>query len=150
MKTSEHGIALIKAREGFRDHAYPDPGSGGDPWTIGYGSTHGVHKGMVITEEQATAMLAADLHLFEATVMHGVKVALSQDEFDALVSLCYNIGPRAFLGSTVLKRLNAEDRTGAAEAILMWNKAGGKVVQGLVNRREAEQAQFLNGKSDLA
>jgi lysozyme len=51
MKTSEHGIALIKQREGFRSHAYPDPGSGGDPWTVGFGSTHGVHEGMVVTEE---------------------------------------------------------------------------------------------------
>jgi lysozyme len=95
-------------------------------------------------------MLAADLHLFEAVVEHGVKVALSQDEFDALVSLCYNIGPRAFLGSTVLKRLNADDRTGAANAMLMWDKAHHHVMAGLHHRREEERAEFLGGRGDAA
>ena len=143
MKTSEHGIKLIQQREGFREHAYPDPGSGGDPWTVGYGSTHGVHEGMTVTEAQASAMLAADLHLFEATVQHGVKVALTQNQFDALVSLVYNIGPRNFLGSTVLKRLNAGDYAGAADAMLMWDKAAHHVMAGLHRRREQEREEFL-------
>lgn len=144
MRTSEHGIDLIKRREGFRSHAYPDPGSpDGNPWTIGYGSTHGVHEGMVVTEEQATEMLKADLHLFEAVVDHGVKVPLEQHEHDALVSLVYNIGPRAFLGSTVLKRLNANDRQGAADAMLMWDKNAHHVMAGLHRRREEERKEFL-------
>ena len=143
MKTSEHGIALIKAREGFREHAYPDPGSGGDPWTVGYGSTHGVHPGMVVTEELATAMLENDLHLFEAVVEHGVSVPINQNQFDALVSLTYNIGPRNFLGSTVLKRLNAGDYAGAADAMLMWDKAAHHVMAGLHRRREQERDEFL-------
>jgi len=143
MKTSEHGIELIKGREGFRAVAYPDPATNGDPWTVGFGSTHGVHPGMTVTKQQAHDMLMRDLHLFEAAVEHGVTVEINQDQFDALVSLCYNIGPRNFLGSTVLRRLNAGDVYGAADAMLMWDKANHKVMAGLHHRREDERDEFL-------
>lgn len=143
MRTSEHGIALIKAHEGFRSHAYPDPGTGGDPWTVGYGTTHHVHPNTVVTEQQAHDMLVAELPVYEAAVSHGVTVPLAQHEFDALVSFVYNVGARHFLGSTALRKLNAGDRHGAAEALLMWNKAGGHVMAGLTKRREDERNLFL-------
>lgn len=143
MMISDNGIRLIKEHEGFRSHAYPDPGSGGDPWTVGYGSTHDVHPGTVVTEREAEAMLIADIHVYEAAVNHGVRVPISQGQFDALVSLCYNIGVRHFLGSTVLKRLNASDFQGAADAFLMWDKAAHHVMAGLHKRREDERRVFM-------
>jgi len=143
MKTSEHGIELIKAHEGLRLEAYPDPGSGGEPWTIGYGSTKHVHPGMRITKEQAHDMLVADLSIYEAAVNHAVHVSISQNEFDALVSFVYNVGVRNFLGSSVLRRLNNHDLAGAADALLMWDKASHHVMAGLHKRREDERNLFL-------
>jgi lysozyme len=143
MKTSAAGIDLIKAHEGFRSHAYPDPGSGGDPITIGYGSTHGVHLGMVVTEPEADAMLRRELPIYEAVVNHGVHVEMTQHEFDALVSFVYNVGARNFLGSTVLRKLNAGDKHGAADALLMWNRASHHVMAGLTKRRHDERDLFL-------
>ncbi len=143
MKTSAAGIELIKAHEGLRLVAYPDPGSGGDPWTIGHGTTHGVHPGMKITAEQAHLMLVKELPIYENTVNHGVHVEITQPEFDALVSLVYNIGARNFLGSTVLRKLNAGDKQGAADAILLFNKASHHVMAGLTKRRHDERALFL-------
>jgi lysozyme len=145
MKTSSKGIKLIKDHEGLRTHAYPDPGTGGDPWTIGYGTTHNVHPGMVITEEQAEHLLISELPVYEAAVNHGVKVPLEQHEFDALVSFVYNVGAKHFLGSTLLRKLNAGDKEGAAEAFTMWNKGGGHVLAGLTTRRNDEKTLFLNG-----
>ncbi|WP_312069487.1 lysozyme, partial [Acinetobacter sp.] len=78
-----------------------------------------------------------------ASVNNLVKVPLSQNQFDALVSLTYNIGSTAFKNSTLLKKLNAKDYAGAADQFLRWNKGGGKVLKGLVRRREAERALFL-------
>ena len=143
MKTSAAGIELIKSHEGLRLTAYPDPASGGDPWTIGYGTTHGVHPGMKITAEQAHLMLVNELPVYEAVVNHGVHVEMTQNEFDALVSLVYNIGARNFLGSTALRKLNAGDKQGAADAILMWDKGHHHVMAGLHRRRADERAVFL-------
>ena len=143
MKTSEKGLALIRQHEGFRSHAYPDPGSGGDPITIGYGSTHGVHLGMVVTEVEADAMLRRELPIYEAVVNHGVHVEITQHEFDALVSFVYNVGSRNFLGSTALRKLNAGDKQGAADALLMWNHASHHVMAGLTKRRHDERNLFL-------
>lgn len=144
MKTSKHGIELIKLHEGHRLVAYPDPASGGEPWTIGYGSTHGVHPGMRITEAQAEEMLVADLEKFETFINDHVKVSLTQNQFDALVSLVYNIGMTNFLHSTVLRDLNAGDKTGAANAFLMWDRAAHHVVAGLHHRREDEKKLFMS------
>ena len=143
VKTSEKGIELIRKHEGFRSHAYPDPGSGGDPITIGYGSTHGVHLGMVVTEAEADAMLRRELPIYEAVVNHGVHVEITQHEFDALVSFVYNVGSRNFLGSSVLRKLNAGDKHGAAESFLLWNKASHHVMAGLTKRRHDERSLFL-------
>ena len=117
-------------------------------WTIGIGTTvypNGlkVKKGDKCTQEQALEYLQHDLKSFEKTVNDSVKVPLSQNQFDALVSLAYNIGSAAFKNSTLLKKLNAKDFTGAADQFLRWNKGGGKVLKGLVRRRDAERALFL-------
>lgn len=146
MKTSEKGIALIKLHEGIRLVAYPDPASGGKPWTIGYGSTHGVRPGMRITEQQAHDMLIASLPDYEAPINENVKVGLSQAQFDALVSFTYNVGPHAFLGSSVLSKLNAGDTAGAADALLLWDRAAHHVVPGLLHRRQDERKLFLSAQ----
>lgn len=143
MKTSPKGIALIKSAEGLRLKAYPDPGTGGLPWTIGYGSTLGVTRTMVITAEQAEQMLAVDLVRFERAVERLVEVPINQGQFDALVSFAYNVGEGNFAKSTLLRRLNSGDSQGAAEQFGRWVNAGGKVLQGLVKRRAAERALFL-------
>lgn len=143
MKTSPKGIALIKSAEGLRLKAYPDPGTGGLPWTIGYGSTSGVTRNMAITEAQAEQMLGADLVRFERIVERLVRVPLNQGQFDALVSFTYNVGEGNFTKSTLLRQLNAGDTAGAAEQFSRWVHAGGKVLPGLVKRRAAERAMFL-------
>lgn len=143
MKTSPKGIALIKSAEGLRLKAYPDPGTGGLPWTIGYGSTSGVTRNMVITEAQAEQMLAADLVRFERIVERLVRVPVDQGQFDALVSFTYNVGEGNFTKSTLLSKLNAGDTSGAAEQFSRWVHAGGKVLPGLVTRRAAERSLFL-------
>ncbi len=143
MKTSPKGVALIKSAEGLRLKAYPDPGTGGVPWTIGYGSTSGVTRNMVITEAQAEQMLSEDLVRFERIVDRLVRVPVNQGQFDALVSFTYNVGEGNFTKSTLLRKLNAGDAAGAAEQFSRWVNAGGKVLLGLVKRRAAERSLFL-------
>lgn len=147
MKTSDRGIALIKAHEGLRLEAYPDPAHGWKVATIGFGHTTAagppkVERGMKITEAGADAILRQDLAKFERYVLDAVKVPLSQNEFDALVSFTFNLGPGNLRSSTLLRKLNAGDRAGAADEFLKWTRAGGKTLPGLVKRREAERALF--------
>ena len=143
MKTSNIGINLICGFEGLELKAYDD---GVGVWTIGYGTTviNGVKvkKGDTCTIEQAKSYMAQDLKKFESAVDILVKVPLNQNQFDALVSLTYNIGTGAFKDSTLLKKLNAKDYKGAAAQFDRWNKGGGKVMQGLVNRRAKERKLF--------
>lgn len=148
MQTSEKGIALIKAHEGLRLEAYPDPAHGWAVPTIGYGHTSAagsppVTKGMKITEAGATEILRNDLRKFERYVLDAVTVPLNQNQFDALVSFTFNLGPGNLRKSTLLRKLNARDYAGAADQFLVWNKAGGKVLNGLTKRRTAERALFL-------
>lgn len=143
--TSYVGLDLIASFEGTRLQSYDD---GVGVWTIGIGTTvypNGVKvkKGDTCTLEQAKSYFAHDLKRFEASVNNLVKVPLSQNQFDALVSLVYNIGSGNFGSSTLLKKLNAKDYQGAADQFQQWNKGGGKVLKGLVRRREAERALFL-------
>lgn len=140
MKTSDKGIALIKQFEGLRLDAYICPA--GVP-TIGYGTTRNVKMGQSITEADADRMLCEDLTTFEACVTNSVDAPLTQEQFDALVCFVYNLGCGAFKGSTLLKKINAQD-PGAADEFLRWNKAGGRVLPGLTRRREAERALFLS------
>ncbi|MDE9603724.1 lysozyme [Citrobacter freundii] len=149
MITSEKGIRLIKQFEGCRLTAYPDPGTGGDPWTIGYGWTHPVDgkpvkRGMTIDQQTADRLLKTGLVGYENDVLKVVRVKLTQGQFDALVSFSYNVGSRALSTSTLLKKLNAGDIKGAADEFLRWNKSGGKVMPGLTNRRKAEREVFLS------
>lgn len=146
MNTSAAGIALIQRFEGCKLESYPDPGTGGDPWTIGYGHTGAeVVRGMRIPQETADAWLAADLVRFERCVEDAASVPLTQAQFDALVSLAFNIGCGALRGSTLIKRLNEADYAAAAEQFGRWNKAGGKEMAGLTRRRAAERELFLEG-----
>ena len=145
MSTSQNGINLISSFEGCELKAYLCPAK---VWTIGFGTTvypNGVKvkKGDSCTLEQAKQFKAHDLKRFEKTVNNLVKVPLTQNQFDALVSLTYNIGTGAFEESTLLKKLNTGDYQGAADQFTVWNKGGGKVLQGLVNRRAKEKEVFL-------
>lgn len=142
---SDSGMKLLEQFEGLRLESYLD--SAGIA-TIGWGSIkypngNKVKLGDKITKDQAKEYKLHDLKEFKSTVNTSVKVPLTQNQYDALVSLSYNIGSGAFKNSTLLKKLNIGDYKGAAEQFLAWNKAGGKKVQGLVNRREAERKLFL-------
>jgi lysozyme len=141
VKTSDRGIELIKNAEGCRLQTYLCPA--GIP-TIAYGRTQGVKMGMKITQAEADEMLRQDLAEFEAAVTKYVRVPLTQHQFDALVCWTYNVGIGALSTSTLLKKLNAKDYAGAANEFERWNKGGGKVLPGLVKRRVAEKALFLN------
>ncbi|WP_336021457.1 lysozyme, partial [Acinetobacter pittii] len=143
--TSDVGVDLITGFEGTRFKAYDD---GVGVWTIGTGTTvypNGVKvkKGDTCTAEQAKTYFKHDLAKFEKAVNESVTVPLTQNQFDALVSLTYNIGSGAFKSSNLLKLLNKGDYQGAADQLLRWNKAKGKVLNGLVRRREAERTLFL-------
>lgn len=145
MSTSQNGINLISSFEGCELKAYLCPAK---VWTIGFGTTvypNGVKvkKGDSCTLDQAKQFKAHDLKRFEKTVDDLVQVPLTQNQFDALVSLTYNIGPGAFEKSTLLKKLNTGDYQGTADQFTVWNKGGGKVLQGLVNRRAKEKEVFL-------
>lgn len=146
MQTSKTGFDLIKHYEGLKLTAYPDPATGSTPWTIGYGSTAGVKQGMKINESQANSMLRADVAKFEKDINRLVKVKLTQSQFDALVSFVYNLGPTNFANSTLLTQLNAGNYKLVPDQIRRWNKANGKVMAGLVRRRESEAKLFETGK----
>jgi lysozyme len=142
MKINAKGLELIKSFEGLRLEAYKCPAN---VWTVGYGST-GPHvkPGLVITPGEAERLLMNDLSRFEAGVAAMVTGApTSEDEFAALVALSFNIGLNALARSTVLRRHKQGNKVGAANAFLMWNKAGGRVLPGLVRRREAERELYL-------
>ncbi|WP_426575979.1 lysozyme [Xenorhabdus stockiae] len=143
MEISDKGLECIKQYEGLKLKAYPDPATGGTPWTIGFGHTKGVKKGDVITEQQAEIFLHDDLQPIYTTLRRLVKVPLSQSQFDALCSFIFNCGRGNFSGSTLLKKLNQGDYSGAAVEFSRWNKAAGKVMRGLDNRRASERQMFL-------
>ncbi|CAM8556988.1 lysozyme [Enterobacter hormaechei subsp. xiangfangensis] len=146
MQTSDKGVALIKQFEGCKLTAYQDSVG---VWTIGYGWTQPVdgkpiRAGMTIKQETAERLLKTGLVSYESDVSRLVKVGLTQGQFDALVSFTYNLGARSLSTSTLLRKLNIGDYAGAADEFLRWNKAGGKVLNGLTRRREAERALFLS------
>lgn len=144
MQISQNGLAVLKHFEGCELKAYPDPATGGAPWTIGYGHTGPeVKRGLVWTQEQADKALVADLHKFETAVSAIVRVPLTQGQFDALVCFTYNLGIGNLQKSTLLAMVNARNYDGAAEQFKRWNKANGKPMRGLTRRRAAEQCLFL-------
>lgn len=141
MNLSSRGLSLIKEFEGLSLTAYKCPAG---IWTIGYGSTGDrVYPGMQIDKSYAERMLLEDLLRFEKGVESLVRVPLSQGAYDALVSFSFNLGVGALSRSTLLKKLNSGDYSGAADEFLRWNKAGGRVLKGLVRRRKAERNLFL-------
>jgi GH24 family phage-related lysozyme (muramidase) len=141
MKTSQVGIDFIKEFEAFEPRPYR---CSANRMTIGYG--HVIRSGediTVLTEQQASDLLAKDLERFEADVLGAIDVPLEQHQFDALVSLAFNIGGSAFKGSTLARILNEREYKSAAEQVLRWDKVNGKPLAGLTRRRKAERAMFL-------
>lgn len=132
---SAAALVGIAGYEGYRSEAYKD--IAGVP-TIGYGETAGVKMGDTTTPERALVQLLSSTEKHADAIRECIKVPLYQYEFDAYVSLAYNIGTSAFCSSTLVKKLNQGDYQGACEQIKRWNKSKGKVIQGLVNRRESE------------
>jgi lysozyme len=153
MMINKAGIDLIKEFEGFKSEAYLDTLAKPALWTIGYGTTEraGVgivpRAGMKITEKQATEYLQKAVDKFAGQVLAVLKRPATDNQLAAMVSLAYNIGPSAFARSSVLKRFNEGKFQAAADAFLLWNKAGGKVLRGLERRRARERELFLMADS---
>jgi lysozyme len=152
MKTSADGIAVIKHFEGLFLKAYPDPKTGGEPWTAMYGATGpDIRKGMVFTQEQADARLSADLASRESDATQAIRVPMSQGQYDAFVSILFNVGLgspahdgivrlKSGYPSTLLRLLNETNYLGARSQFAAWVSPGSNVEHGLRKRRRAEQA----------
>lgn len=145
-KTNKAGLDLIKSFEGLYLKPYLCPAS--IP-TIGYGSTYYEDNTKVslqdpaITEERAVQLLQSHLEEHERYVEKLVKININDNQFSALVSFCYNVGPSSLKKSTLIRLLNDGDIAGAGEQFLRWNKANGKELPGLTRRRQAERSLFL-------
>ena len=144
MEISQVGIELIKQFEGCRLKAYKDAVG---VWTIGYGHTVDVKEGIEISQHQADVILQVDLYEYEDYINKYVQVSLTQNQFDALVSWVYNLGAGNLQSSTMLRVLNEGKYSEVPSQMKRWNKAGGKVLQGLVRRREAEADLFNDDSS---
>lgn len=140
LSLSASALVGIATWEGFSSKAYQDIVG---IWTIGFGTTEGVKQGQTIDPVKALQRKMNDVQKFEGAIKQCVKVPLHQHEYDAYLSLAYNIGPTAFCNSTLVRRLNQEQYDLACREILRWDKAGGKAVRGLTLRREAEYRQCM-------
>jgi len=146
MRINKTGLDLIKEFEGFRSEAYKDSAG---VWTIGYGTTGRAGVGIVprpggtITQAEAEYYLEKAIGKFSEAIAPKITAPINENEFSAFVSLAYNIGPGAFVRSSALRHFNAGNKALAADAFLLWKMAGGKVLAGLVRRREAERKLFL-------
>ena len=140
-------VALVREFESFQPIAYLDDAN---VWTIGYGTTAAAgvgitpKLGMRITEAEAEEYLRRGLDKFAALIRPKITRPTTPAEFGAMLSLAYNIGPTAFARSSVLRWFNGGDKDEAADAFRLWNRAGGRVLKGLVRRREAERDLFLS------
>lgn len=147
MQISEQGIEFIKSKEGFSAIPYEDCGGVA---TIGYGTTYyfdGEHVTMDdadISETDATECLQYVCNHMAAHINDLVQININQYQIDALIDFCYNLGIQSLADSTLLKYINNSDFNNAATEFLKWDHAGGKVIQGLLNRRKAEKELFLN------
>jgi lysozyme len=141
MNISAEGLSLIKKFEGCELKAYR---CAANVLTIGYGSTKGVTEDMEITQEEAESLLQEEMHEYEGYINDMVKVPLEQHQFDAMVSWVFNLGSGNLSSSTLLKKLNNSEYDEVPAQIRRWNKAGGKVLDGLIRRREAEAKMFMN------
>lgn len=159
MKVSDVGRALIDRNEGDELHAYPDPATGGKPWTIGRGHTAGVYPGMVITQAQSDKLFDDDLDTVYGPHVEKLLAGAptTQAQFDAMVSLAYNIGEGdwengridrhdagGFEDSSILKHHLRGEYLAAADAFALWNKAGGRVMAPLTRRRLEEEKLYLS------
>tara|TARA_R100000664_G_scaffold22707_2_gene32204 strand:+ start:187 stop:639 length:453 start_codon:yes stop_codon:yes gene_type:complete len=142
MKISEEGISLIKSYEGCELKAYQDSVG---VWTIGYGHIKDVKEGDQINQDEAEHLLKEEMPEYEGYINDMVKVPLQQNQFDALCSWVFNLGPKNLSESTLLRVLNDQKYNEVPEQIKRWNKAGGVILGGLVKRREAE-ANLFEGK----
>lgn len=153
MKTSEAGKEFIKSFESCRLAAYPDPATGGEPWTIGWGRTTGVKRGDTCTQEQADKWFDEEIEQRERDVNFLIKVPLTQYQFDAVMSFDYNVGSdidddnvaEGLGDSTLLRLLNQGDYTGAAAQFDKWNRGPYGPLLGLTKRRAAERKMFETG-----
>jgi lysozyme len=144
---SPEGLDLVKTFESFKPNAYYDRGGKKGTLTVGYGFTKhdipSLNENFVMDKPAAEKLLPNLITNKYGSVVSGtVKVPLNDQQYSALASLAYNIGPTAFKNSTLVKKLNSGDMEGAAQEFAKWNKAGGKPVEGLTRRRTAEQALF--------
>ena len=139
MKCSQEGLELIKKFEGCKLKSYKCPAG---VWTIGYGHTEDVKEGDIVSPQEADKLLRADVFKFEEYVADNVTVKLTQNQFDALVTWTFNLGVGNLRNSTMLKKLNNTDYTSVPFEMKRWNKAGGKTLDGLVRRRQAESLLF--------
>lgn len=144
MKTGSEGIELMHHFESCELEAYPDPATGGAPWTIGWGET-GPHvkEGMTITQQEADEMFERRLSKeFEPGVESSIRSGATQNQFDALVALAYNIGLGNLKSSTLLRMHNDREFVDAEKQFIRWNKAAGKTMKGLSRRRTAESCVY--------
>jgi lysozyme len=146
MNMTEAGLDLIRQAEGFRSQAYRDSGG---VLTIGYGHTSmagapAVTAGMRVTIDEAESILRRDVAQFALVVRKALRVQLSERQFSALVSFCYNVGGASFARSSVLLSVNSGDYAAVPRRLALWNKAAGKVLPGLIKRRAAEAAMFMS------
>lgn len=152
MNTGPDGIRLMHYFEGCRLMAYPDPATGGAPWTIGWGET-GPHvkQGMSITQDQADEMFVKRLALeFEPGVSASLRSSTNQNQFDALVAFAFNLGLGNLRSSTLLRLHNAGDYQAADDEFIRWNRAAGKTMKGLSRRRWAERGVYSGLEADEA
>ncbi len=148
MKISDNGINFLKHQEGEKLSAYPDPATGGKPWTIGVGHTgyvdgKEVSPGMTITAQKSSELLRQDLEWVEKCISDNVKKPLTQNQYDALCSFIFNIGPAWFKRSQVLEQINKGNYKAAADAFLNFTRAGGNPTL-LKPRRLRERELFLS------
>jgi lysozyme len=141
MEYSRKGLALTEGFEGVRLQSYQDQVG---RWTIGYGHTFCVFKGQTCTQEEAEKWLQGDIAWAAKYVNAHVTTELTQGEFDALVDFTFNLGVGSFEHSTLLQLVNQRQFTAAAKEFEKWDHAGGKVVAGLLRRRQAEAAEFAS------
>jgi lysozyme len=144
LKFDRTGLDLTETSEELRLEAYPDPATGSEPWTIGWGHTGpDIHKGMKITRSAAEMYLMQDIERCETAIYGLVQVPLTQYEFDALVDFVFNVGVGHFKSSTLLTLINKGQFVEASKEFSKWVYAGGRVLPGLVTRRSKE-AQLFN------
>ena len=151
MEIDAAGLDLIKRFEGCRLTAYQDQVG---VWTIGWGTTSAaglgnIHAGMQISQQQADNWLLIGVMPYEKAVWKSLDHSPSQNQFNAMVSLCYNIGPNNFAGSSLVRDFNSGNIQAASYDFLKWNKAGGVINLGLMNRRKQERAIFLTSDAEI-